>query len=66
MATTSYSPAWLICDQGICLYRETARVDRCIKHGAILTYVPEYFGLSEREARRRHADALAVRREAVR
>jgi hypothetical protein len=43
---------WLVCDKEVCIYRETARVDRCIKHGAILTYRRVLTGCkTRREAR---------------
>lgn len=45
---------WLVCDKGICLYKESAKVqERCIKHGAILTYRWYLAGATRDEARRR-------------
>jgi hypothetical protein len=66
------SLGFLVCDRGVCLYvdrpafgvpcrRESPH--RCIRHGALLTYVPEYTGLSEGEARKRHRAVRAARAE---
>lgn len=32
---------WLICDRNVCLYSEwgARKLDRCVKHGAILTWL---------------------------
>jgi len=49
---------WMACDRDICLYSDQPRpfarpLLRCIKHGALLTYVSALTGLPEREARKR-------------
>jgi hypothetical protein len=46
---------WMACDRGICLYSDQRRrpLLRCIKHGALLTYVSALAGLAERAARKR-------------
>jgi hypothetical protein len=49
--------AWLVCDDGVCLYNENSlrRIKsdppRCIKHGAILFTRTELNGMSRDEAR---------------
>ena len=48
---------WRSCDERICLYNGTkgraADMDRCVKHGAILTYAHDLQGLTRGEARKK-------------
>jgi hypothetical protein len=52
---TKTENGWLVCGKGICLYAEGQRVrERCIKHGAILTFDWRLTGVRTRaEARER-------------
>jgi hypothetical protein len=49
---------WLVCDKGVCLYREDAKVCRCIKHGAILSYNWRLTGARTRQEAKARFEAL--------
>ncbi len=52
-STETAKRGWLVCDKERCLYREDARLDRCIKHGAILSYRTFLTGATTREEARK-------------
>lgn len=59
--------AWLICEhqgKSFCLYdeRKSKSMDRCVKHGALLSHAPDVRGMPRKVARFKLEKAQASKR----